>query len=219
MAYFPFFVDLEGKHGIIVGGGSVALRKAEQLLAYGALLTVVAPEIRPELWELPGITVVRGPFDAELLRGADFVIAATDDDEMNRHVSCLCGERRIPVNVVDNRELCSFLFPALLKRGSLSVGISTGGASPTAAVYLKKQIGELLPPGLEDILAYLGGVRDEVRAVVPGEENRSLLYSHLFTACMEKGGPLSREEFRSLLEETSCQTPTISDGTEKNEGG
>ena len=144
MGYFPFFVDLTGKEGLIVGGGTVALRKVEKLLPYGPHLPVAAPEVLPELDSCPELTLLRRPFAPELLENKAFVIAATDDAAVNREISALCQERGIPVNVVDDPDQCTFLFPALVKRGDLSVGISTTGASPTAAVWLKQQVEGLI---------------------------------------------------------------------------
>lgn len=79
MAYFPLFIDLNQKHGLVVGGGPVAARKIRTLLPYGPHLTVCAPSVLPELEALPGLTVRREPFSPALLEGAFFVIAATDD--------------------------------------------------------------------------------------------------------------------------------------------
>ena len=136
MSYFPFFMDLEGREGLVIGGGSVALRKVEKLRPYGAKLTVIAPKILPELKKTEEISCMEIPFTPTALEGKMFVIAASDDPEVNHEAALLCRERGILVNVVDDKEECSFLFPALVKRGELSVGISTGGASPSAAVYV-----------------------------------------------------------------------------------
>ena len=116
----------------------MALRKVEKLLPYGPRLTVVSPALLPELEAIPGLTLLRRAFSPQDLDEVFFVVAATDDQNLNREISALCRERRIPVNVVDDREACSFLFPALVRHGDLSVGISTGGASPTAAIWLKE---------------------------------------------------------------------------------
>ena len=144
MAYFPFFVDLSGQRGLIVGGGTVALRKAEKLLPYGPELTVVAPEPIPALTALP-VTLERRRVRETDLEGASFVIAATDDREENHRISALCQGRKIPENVVDDKEACSFLFPALVRRGNLSVGVSTGGSSPTAATKTKDRASHSTP--------------------------------------------------------------------------
>lgn len=199
MAYFPFFIDLTGKPGLIVGGGEVAARKVEKLLPYGPQLTVVAPDLCWEITETAGLVCLLRPFRAEDLAGQTFVIAATDRREENRRIATLCREKNIPVNVVDDREACTFLFPALVRRGPLSVGISTGGASPTAAVYVKEQLRAMLPDDLEDTLIWLEGQRERVRQTVP-EEKRSKVFAALFACCLEKGCP-TEEELESLLEE------------------
>ena len=115
-------------------------------------------------------------------------------------VAELCRERHLPVNVVDDRELCSFLFPALVKRGSLSVGISTGGARPTAAIYLKEQIAALLPENFEELLAFLDSLRPMLKAEIPEEARRSKAFSRLFRSCMAAERPLTSQEVRAILD-------------------
>lgn len=199
MSYFPFFMEMEGRPGLIVGGGVVACRKVEKLLPYGPRLTVVAPEIAPEIAAVNGLTLLRRPFRPEDLEGMAFVISAAPP--VNRQVAELCHERHLPVNVVDDRELCSFLFPALVKRGSLSVGISTGGASPTAAIYLKEQIAALLPKNFEELLAFLDSLRPALKAEIPEEARRSKAFSRLFRSCMAAERPLTSQEVRTILDD------------------
>ena len=200
MAYFPFFMDLEGREGLIVGGGAVAARKVRALLPYGPRLTVAAPEISPELEALPGLTLLRRAFAPAMLEGRFFAVAATDDREANREVAALCRARGVLVNAVDDREHCTFLFPALVKRGDLTVGVSTGGTSPSAAVWVKKRIAQGLPENLGDLLAYLGSLRPMVRARVPGSEARGAAFSRLFAACLEGGFPLEPGALEDILE-------------------
>ena len=190
MAYFPFFMDLSGGEGLVVGGGRVALRKIEKLLPYGPRLTVCAKTFLPEIQAVPGLTLVRGPFARNLLEEKLFVIAATDDDVLNSEIAAQCREKRIPVNVVDDREQCTFLFPALVKRGPLSVGISTGGASPSGAVYWKRAIDRLIPPDAGELLAYLEGLRETVKKAIPNERRRAVVFSALFDACLGDSWPL-----------------------------
>lgn len=199
MAYFPFFVELDDREGLIVGGSTVAQRKIEKLLPYGPRLAVCAPDISPSIRAIPGLSLLERPFTPELLEGKAFVIAATDDPGLNHRISGLCQEQRIPVNVVDDRDYCSFLFPALVKRGSLSVGISTGGASPTGAIYWKRQIDAMIPERFGEILAYLDSTRDLAKEALPDETVRSRFFAALFAACMGKGGPLGREETEDIL--------------------
>lgn len=199
MAYFPMFVELSGRKVLIAGGGKVALRKAEKLLPYGPEITVVAPTVCEELSLMPDIRVVKGSFSDELLKNADVVIAATDDRELNKHISELCREVKTPVNTVDDSELCSFLFPCLVKKGSLSIGISTGGASPTAAISFKERIAADIPDNIDEILDYLGSIRSAVKSRFPEEKTRSRIFKGLFESCLSTGRPLTNAETEEYL--------------------
>lgn len=199
MAYFPMFVELSGSRVLIVGGGKVALRKAYKLLPYGADITVVAPDICRELEEFSGVHIVKESFSDDMLNSCDMVIAATDDRKLNARISKLCGEAKIPVNAVDDAELCSFLFPCLVKKGELSIGISTGGASPTAAISFKEKIEELVPEGIDGILEYLGDIRAEVKELFPDEALRSRIFRELFNRCITAGRPLTDAETKECF--------------------
>lgn len=200
MAYFPFFVELEGRRGLIAGGGRLALAKARRLLDYGPSLLVVAPDVLPELEALPDVSVRRKPFEAaDLSDGPDFAVAATDCPDVNRTVADLCQARRIPVNVVDTPEACTFLFPSLIRRGPLSIGISTGGTSPTAAIYLKEEIRRLLPEGVGDLLEWLGRERGTVRARTDGGAERKAVYRRLWEEGLRLGRPLTDAETEAIL--------------------
>lgn len=205
MAYFPFFVELSGQPGLIAGGGIVALRKVQKLLLYGPRLTVVAPRFVPELASIPSLSLRCRAFAPEDLAGMSFVIAATGDPAINHEISALCQAKRIPVNVVDDKEACSFLFPALVQRGSLSVGISTGGASPTAAIWLKEQINALLPERLDDILTWLDAQRPALKTIYPAESQRATLFARLFTACLDAGGPLTEAQTQQILAQEEAE--------------
>lgn len=205
MAYFPFFIDIAASDGLVVGGGTVALRKVEKLLPYGPRLTLIAPDIRPELEAIPGLILCRRAVQPSDLEGRAFVIAAAGDRAVNAQVSRLCREKNIPVNVVDNKQESSFLFPCLIKRGSLSVGISTGGDSPSAAIYWKERFGALIPGEMEEILDYLARERLAIKETVPQLKQREAILKSLFFACMEQGRPLTpgeRDEIVQKMEET-----------------
>ena len=198
--YFPMFVPLEGRRGLVVGGGAVALRKLEKLALYGASIRVIAPQILPEIEAMPDVEPVRRAFrPSDLHEDWAFVIAATDDPHTNHLIAGQCNQRRIPVNVVDDPAHCSFLFPALVQRGPLSVGVSTGGASPTAAIWFKERIEAMVPERLEDILLWLHAQRPAIKARIPEEGARAAALRRLFAACMEKGAPLDDEETEGLL--------------------
>lgn len=173
MGYFPFFMDIEGKSGLIVGGGEVARRKVLKLLPFGPYLTVVAPMIEEELLENKAVTCVQRAFRKEDIRGQMFVIAASDEADVNREVGRLCREKNIPVNVADEKEACSFLFPALVREGRLTVGISTEGASPSMAGKIRSSVEASLPHGIGEELERLANLREQVKKEVPAREHRT----------------------------------------------
>ena len=185
MPLFPIFINLEGRRVLIVGGGHVALRKAERLSPYGADIFAVAPEFIPGFAGIPGVTLLERRFEPGDIDGAALVIE-------------LCRWENVPVNVVDDIEKCSFVFPSLVRRGELSVGISTGGASPSAAQYIRRGVEQLVPEGFEDILGFLAAHRAAVKAALP-PERRAGAYAGLFERCMELGRALSEEEFEEYL--------------------
>lgn len=196
MATFPFYVELDNMPGLIVGGGIVALRKIEKLNAYGPRLTVVARELCGEIREIPGLILKEREFAFEDLEGCEFVIAATDDVSLNREISRACRERRIPVNVVDDPEACTFLFPALYKKGRLSVGVSTGGASPLAAAWIRDRLAEILPERIDEILDQLESLRAPAKREIPRQADRAAFLKDCLTLSLAKGAPLSEEDLR-----------------------
>ena len=138
---------------------------------------------------------------------SSLVIAATDDRELNRHIAGLCRGRNLPVNVADPGTESTFLFPSVVQRGPMTIGISTGGTSPTAAHVLKEQIEGLLPGNLEEILLWMDGMREELKGSPLPQPKRSACLSWLFAAALQAGGPLSREEIQPLL---SLETEELS---------
>lgn len=200
MAFFPVFIELEGQSVLIVGGGRMAADKAQKLLGYGPYFTVIAPEICPALAKMPGMTLLWRAFAAGDIRDTyAFVIAATDDNAVNREVAKLCRMRHIPVNVVDTPAECSFFFPSLVRRGPLSIGISTSGASPAAAVRVKNEIEQALPDATESILLWLRSLCCHIRKNTQSEEQRKSLYQVLLTEALRLDRPLTGGETERLL--------------------
>lgn len=205
MAYFPFFVDIEGQNCLIAGGGMVAFRKAETLLEYGPDIVVVAPqmvEAMEEREKLAGgkLRLVRRAFEVTDLEGVGFAVAATGDEALNNRISELCGERRIPVNVVDVKEACSFIFPALIKEGDITVGISTGGSSPTIAQYLKSRFREAIPQGFGELACRLGDYRELVKERVDSLSLRTEIFKEMVLQGARQGGAFTREEAERLID-------------------
>lgn len=150
MNCFPFMIPVEGKRCLLVGGGKVAARKAEKLLPFGVELVLCAREVCPELTAM-GIQADTKEYSNALLDGIDFAIAATDDTALNAQVAADCRKQDIPVNSVDDKENCDFYFPALIHRGTVTIGITTGGASPALAGALREYLESLLPEDLEEL--------------------------------------------------------------------
>lgn len=201
MAYFPMFIELQNAPVLVVGGGKVALRKVKKLLPYGADITVVAPKMEKELEELSEVVKIHREFDSsDLLSCPTMVIAATDQKEVNEQIAYRCKEQDIPVNVADDVENCSFLFPSLVKKGKLTAGICTGGSSPTAAIYCKERLQEALPDSMDEILDWLEEKRSQLKAEIPTQSTRAGIFRKVFDKCMEKGRPLTEEEWGQTLD-------------------
>ncbi|MBR2283669.1 MAG: bifunctional precorrin-2 dehydrogenase/sirohydrochlorin ferrochelatase [Ruminococcus sp.] len=200
MGYFPFFVDISGKKCLIAGGGRVALRKIERLLDYSPEITVVSPEICPEIAELSGIRIIRREFSDSDIDGAFMVIAATDDSALNAHIYQLCNDRNIPVNSVDDKEHCSFIFPALVHRGDITIGISTGGTSPLFAQFIRQTAEEWLDDYHLGIAKLLSAYRPVVRERFDTEKKRKEALNAIFDLCLTDDKLPDDEEIQQLLE-------------------
>ncbi|MDD3251407.1 MAG: bifunctional precorrin-2 dehydrogenase/sirohydrochlorin ferrochelatase [Lachnospiraceae bacterium] len=182
MAYFPFFMDMEQMKGLVIGGGVVASRKIRLLLPFEADLHVVAAEALPELVQLAQegrIHLSVRKFDWNDLEGMDYVVAASSDEALNRSVSERCKERRIPINVVDVKEECSFIFPSLVQDGCITAGISTGGNSPYLAKYLKQRVREAIPEGIGQTADMLGAFRPMVKERIKSQKVREQIFTEL----------------------------------------
>ncbi len=138
--YYMACLDLHGRNALVVGGGSVGVEKTKGLLECGAVVTVVAPQIEPELDRLP-VHLRRKRYDSADLDGQLLVIAATSTPSVNRRVFADAEARALLCNVVDVPELCSFILPAVFRRDPIALAVSTGGASPALAKRLRDELG------------------------------------------------------------------------------
>lgn len=210
MPHFPMFIEIKDKPVLVVGGGRVALRKVKKLLPYGSKITVIAPEIEDEILAIPEVEVVKREFDCGDLEAGlrtcktgnletgeqtcpVIVIVATDDRELNHKIAEACHDKQIPVNVVDDPDYCSFIFPALVQKGKFSAGICTGGASPTVAAYYKNQLKNSLTENVDEILDYLEMKREQIKQEIPENSRRAQILRALSEECLEKGLPIKCE--------------------------
>jgi len=137
--HYPVFLDLQGRRALVAGAGKVALRKTLGLVDAGALVTVVAPEIRDEFADLP-VRLVRRRFRASDLAGAALVFAATNDRAVNRRIGLAAKRLGLFANIADAGAECTFLVPARVERGPVQLAISTGGKNPRLAAAMRRKI-------------------------------------------------------------------------------
>lgn len=199
MSYFPFFIEIGQKPCLVVGGGRVALRKIEKLLPFGGKITVVSPAFCREVEKMEGIRRIQRKFEPADIEGMLFVIGATDDEAVNAEISTLCRKRNIPVNIVDDREKCSFFFPALVKKGEFVAGFSSGGGSPLAAQFIRNKVEAAVPEGFEKVVALLAEVRERVKREIPDSKKREQVFKRIFALALEKEGDVSEEEIDAIL--------------------
>ena len=169
-SYYPIALDLAGKRCLVVGGGLIADGKLDALLAAGARVTLVSPEVRPRIAARAAehrVELHRRPYRSSDVEGAFLVIAATDDRAANAAVAADARAAGILVNAVDDIPNCDFFAVALVRRGDLQLAISTNGRSPAFARWMREQLDEAIPAEYADLLAVLGEVRDTIKARGP----------------------------------------------------
>lgn len=162
MALFPMFIDLKDQNCLVIGAGEVALRKIEQLIKFSPSLTVIAPDIHPEIRTLAGvypITLLEREYQLSDSEGRFLVIGALDDLIEQEKIYETCMAAKIPVNCVDSPALCSFIFPALIVEGDLCVGINTAGKAPAVSSALRKFLTSVIPEGIHDLIDRVHAIR------------------------------------------------------------
>ena len=169
-------MNIKGSLCLVVGGGEVAYRKAAMLVGAGATVKVVAPEFSDAFAGQRSVECVREHFQPGHLDGAALVIAATDDSAVNSKISQQAHARNIPVNVVDNPALCTFIMPSILERSPLLVAFSSGGASPVLARMLRGKLEALIPQGYGRLAAFAERFRDAVKARVADPIGRRIFW-------------------------------------------
>jgi len=168
-------VGLERKQAVVVGGGNVAARKVGELLEAGAHVTVISPAHTPELKALAKaghITIIGRPYLKGDLSGAFLAIAATDDPDVNQTIWQEAEQHGCLVNVVDDPAHCHFIMPAVIRRGDVTVTISTGGTSPALARRLRERLETLVGPEYGELAALLAELRLQLRSRYPQERDR-----------------------------------------------
>jgi len=170
--YYPILLNIQDKKCLVVGGGNVAWRKVCSLKDAGARVTVVSPEFCPEMEKETGIERIRQKYEEEFLNGVLVVVASTDDEEVNKKIYYDAVKMGILVNVVDRPEFCSFIVPATISRGDLSISISTGGASPALARNIRESLEKQFGDEYGEFAKLLSETRRKVLSEVSDESIR-----------------------------------------------
>ncbi|MDO4522166.1 MAG: bifunctional precorrin-2 dehydrogenase/sirohydrochlorin ferrochelatase [Eubacteriales bacterium] len=145
--YFPLFVDLSGKKVYVVGAGTIAKRRIRSLIDFTGKLTVIAPEVNPELHEMERmgeISILKKKYESSDIFDADLVIAATNDHTINEDIYRVCKERGILVNVCSDKKKCDFYFPGLAIRDNVVVGVTANGTNHKKARLVVEKIREMM---------------------------------------------------------------------------
>lgn len=203
---YSISLNLEGAPCLVVGGGIVALRKVESLIASGAKIKVVSPEVAPEIEALEEVEIARRKFRVEDLHGKFLVIGATDDREVNEQVAKAARKRGMLVNVVDVPDLCNFYVNSQVRRGDLTISISTGGASPALAKRIRKEIERQYGEEYADFLLLMREYRPMIIKEVGDLERRSKIFKRLADAGIEKihrenGEAAARKAIEDMINE------------------
>jgi len=173
--YFPINLDVCGHRAIVVGGGKIALRKVQALVACDADVVVVSPDFCPELAAMSEITRIGRCYEDGDLCNAVVVISATDSEEVNRRVWEDAQDAGIPVNVVDQPARCTFTVPAVLKRGDILITVSTGGAGPALSGSIRRHLEDVIGPEYAEFLELLKPMRQRVLETHLTFEERAVL--------------------------------------------
>ncbi len=182
MGKYPIFLELAGRRAVVIGGGAVAVRKAEALLSAGARLVVVAEHINETLTSLcagSNAELIKSKYSKNYLVGAVLAIAATNKPEVNRQIYKDCQELEILCNVVDQPELCDFFVPSVVRRGDLQVAISTEGDCPAYAGHLRKKLEAVFTDEHGQFLAELEQLRRRIIKDVREPTQRKTLLGKL----------------------------------------
>ncbi|MCK9635724.1 MAG: siroheme synthase CysG [Methylobacter tundripaludum] len=182
MDYFPIFLKLKDQACLVVGAGEIAARKIELLARAGAKITVIAREISPTVSSLQAshnLTLLQQSFSPADLGNFRLVVSATDNGETNRLVAETAAEQNIPVNVVDNPELCSFIFPAIIDRSPIIAAVSSGGATPVLARLLRAKIETVIPPAYGRLAGLADKFRDQVKQHIKRPAQRRIFWENV----------------------------------------
>jgi precorrin-2 dehydrogenase/sirohydrochlorin ferrochelatase len=180
--FYPLFLELQGRRVLVVGGGAVAERKVESLLAAGASVTVVAPDVTEVLKKLAAAAAIQlqqRKFTAGDLEGMALVISATNDPTAQDAIASAARARGILINTVDQPELCDFIVPAIVRKGDVVLALSTSGRSPALAAALRARLEGVITDDVARAADILGKVRHEVHSRFADPDRRKQVFEEI----------------------------------------
>ena len=203
MAYFPVFIEMKNKNCLVVGGGRIATRKIKTILSYEANVKVIAPQICDEIKqyvkENKNLEIEERQFSFEDCLGMFLVIGATNDIKLNKNIYSYCNQHNILVNIINGKDLCTFLFPSTIKKGDISIGITTSGKSPALAKAIRKQIEENFPSHYGELNDILGWAREQIIGEIGEEKKRRRIFSHLIELGTKQNKLWTKEEILEII--------------------
>lgn len=182
MGYYPVFLDLDKTRCLVIGGGTIAERKVEALLAAGGEVTLISPELTAALRALEAagrLAVQQRPYQRGDLDAVSLVIAATDDPALQRQIAADAKQANIFCNIVDQPVLCSFIVPAVVQQGDLTIAVSTNGASPALAKKIRQDLTEQFGPEYAVALRLLRRIREQLMHEQRSAQDRQRLLTGL----------------------------------------
>lgn len=204
--YYPLFADLSSRQCVVIGGGQVAQRKVTALLKCGARIRLISPEATKRLRNYARKGLIQHwtrQFRAGDLKGAWLVYAATDDTKINQMVHREAVANRIFANVVDQTPLCTFIAPAIFRKGPLTIAISTGGLSPSLSKYLRSELAALIDAGYLPMLRLLKNLRGTAKRKIPRYQDRKVYFDAIVRGrvfqLMRQGKPKEAKKEALLL--------------------
>ena len=205
--YYPVMLDLSEKKCVVIGGGTVALRKVHSLIHSGVTSYVISPDVHPEIEALSKnnqLHWIKRAFKSDDLKGAHVVICATDDPGLNQKAAEEAKRLGCLVNVVDQPELGNFLVPSVVRRGPLVISISTQGASPAFARFIRQKLENQFGAEYESWLGMMEKYREKVLKAVPEEEKRKAFFTEVASSDIPRrmSSGMSDQEVILYLDET-----------------
>lgn len=199
MTLFPFFENIDDKIFLVIGGGKVAEGKIKRLSAFTNNIVVIA-----EQTDITGVKVINKRFEEADIFLGDYVIGATDSHETNSKIAELCKLNKIPVNIVDDPQNCTFIFPSLIKKGDLTIGITSAGKSPALSQHIRREIENMLPDDIDKIVERAGQIREQLKISVASQKIRSMVNKKALAALIENG-EISDAEVETIISQCRSQ--------------